>query len=136
MAADPPYAADYSWVCWEVPSTSRYSNQEIVIDGKRAKLHVALFASHPNFREKGMTSSHSCHNRACVKPSHLVYLPDFVNKGCSGCAGGGWCNHYTTCIRPGNHSCSAKNDSDIFERVASRERREHAEDGLSSETED
>jgi hypothetical protein len=27
---------------------------------------------------------------------HLVYLPDFVNKCCSGCVGGGWCNHYTS----------------------------------------
>ena len=84
----------------------KYPSTKVTYKGKSVTLRQAFFVGHPSFQGKNptMTSSHRCHNRACVNPSHLIYEPDFVNKGCSGCAGGRWCKHYTRCLWPGEAS--------------------------------
>jgi hypothetical protein len=110
-----PHDSGGSIVCWEreMPVTQAgskvgllYPSTKVKINGKDVTLRQALFASHPCFQGKDptMCASHLCHNRACVRPNHIVYEPDFVNKGRSGCAGGRWCLHYTRCLWPGEAS--------------------------------
>ena len=103
------YDDDYSFTCLEARQLPIFNSYPYPGGGYTLAQHLAKIDGRT---DKGLTLSHLCHNRLCIRRSHLVREPMPVNHGRSACPGGLWCAHRTRCLRPGRFSHSFLADDD------------------------
>ncbi len=58
------------------------------------------FAKNSHAEVHRFVGSHLCHRKSCTNPSHIVWEPAWYNRWRDNCAGGRFCPHIPSCLRP------------------------------------